>query len=199
MRKAGFFKGGRFMAKGLTRGEKGDTLQMESVFLIKLLSRFSWFELFHLVQWKRAFPLAPGAALAALVRDAESSVLAEEVVIARRRNAVSAPKPRAGSGDCSALRQQKARGSSAASQCRDGRHAERAPGHRTSSGLGTRLLQASPWGDTHTTVCPGASLCIENSMSVTVPRMVLAGLQKSKPLCREISGRLFFPQDFKIS
>lgn len=36
------------MAKGLIHGENRDTLQMESVFLIKLLSRFSQFELFHL-------------------------------------------------------------------------------------------------------------------------------------------------------
>lgn len=66
---------------------------MESVFLIKLLSRFSWFELFHLVRWKRAFPLVSGAALAALVRGAESTVLAEGTGIIRSRNAVSVPRP----------------------------------------------------------------------------------------------------------
>lgn len=76
MRKAGFFKGGRFMAKGLIHGEKGDALQMEPVFLIKLLSRFSRFELFHLAPRNRAFPGACRAALAALVCDARSSVLA---------------------------------------------------------------------------------------------------------------------------
>ena len=80
------------MAKGLIHGENGDTLQMESVFLIKLLSRFSWFELFHLVRWERAFPLVFRAALAALVCDAESTVLAEKIVITRRRNTVSVPK-----------------------------------------------------------------------------------------------------------
>jgi len=55
VRKAGFFKGGRFMAKGLIHGENGDTLQMESVFLIKLLSRFSRFELFHFVLGEERF------------------------------------------------------------------------------------------------------------------------------------------------
>lgn len=84
MRKAGFFKGGRFMAKGLIHGENGDMLQMESVFLIKLLSRFSWFELFHLVQWKRAFPLLFRPALAAFTC-AESTVLAEKVIIITRK------------------------------------------------------------------------------------------------------------------
>lgn len=92
MRKAGFFKGGRFMAKGLIHGENGDTLQMESVFLIKLLSRFSRFELFHLVRWKRAFPSVLRAALAALARGAESTVLAGKIVIIRRRNTISVPK-----------------------------------------------------------------------------------------------------------
>lgn len=64
MRKAGFFKGGRFMAKGLIHEENRDTLQMESVFLIKLLSRFSRFELFHLARWEGAFPLVFRAAAA---------------------------------------------------------------------------------------------------------------------------------------
>lgn len=88
MRKAGFFKGGRFMAKGLIHGENEDMLQMESVFLIKLLSRFSRFELFHLVRWKRAFPLVFRAALAALVCDAESTVLAEKIVIKKKKYSI---------------------------------------------------------------------------------------------------------------
>lgn len=66
------------MAKGLIHGENGDMLQMETVFLIKLLSRFSWFELFHLAQWKRAFPLVLRAAL---VCKAESTVLAGKIWI----------------------------------------------------------------------------------------------------------------------
>lgn len=88
MRKAGFFKGGRFMAKGLIHGESGDTLQMESAFLIKLLSRFSRFELFYLVRWKRAFPLVFRAALAALVCHAESTVLTEKAAIWRTMGSV---------------------------------------------------------------------------------------------------------------
>lgn len=63
------------MAKGLIHGENGDMLQMESVFLIKVLSRFSRFELFHLVRWKGAFPSALRAALAC---GTASAVLAED-------------------------------------------------------------------------------------------------------------------------
>lgn len=66
------------MAKGLIHGENGDMLQMESVFLIKVLSRFSPFELFHLVRWKGAFPSAFGAAPAALACGTASTVLAED-------------------------------------------------------------------------------------------------------------------------
>lgn len=76
------------MAKGLIHGESGDTLQMESAFLIKLLSRFSRFELFYLVRWKRAFPLVFRAALAALVCDAESTVLPEKAAIWRTMESV---------------------------------------------------------------------------------------------------------------
>lgn len=93
------------MAKGLIHGENGDMLQMESVFLIKVLSRFSWFELFHLVRWKGAFPSAFRAALAALVCDTASTVLAERMEI-RRRNAVSVPKSAGGAGGSSALRRE---------------------------------------------------------------------------------------------
>lgn len=147
MRKAGFFKGGRFMAKGLIHGENGDMLQMESVFLIKLLSRFSWFELFHLVRWKRAFPSVFRAAVAALVCDAGSTVLAEKIVIIRRRDTVSVPKIACQLlEDPSALQQEKAQGSfSGAGFAGTGevsiRTRAQAQGCGTSSGLGRRLPQ----------------------------------------------------------
>jgi len=51
------------MAKGLIHGESGDLLQMEAVFLIKLLSRFPRSELFRSAPRS---PPSPAAAQAAL-------------------------------------------------------------------------------------------------------------------------------------
>lgn len=96
MRKAGFFKGGRFMAKGLIHGESGDQLQTEAVFLIKLLSRFPRSGLFRSAPREGApcpQPSSPAAALAVQLPAAQDVVPAVLSRLRTQRSRVAQPLP----------------------------------------------------------------------------------------------------------